>query len=242
MRKAVSVTRGVLDFIKGERITGWQNIYLTVLQHNHPPLEFLLIIPAVPFKNRELIARIIYLSLNILFLIISYFISKKVINNKFALYLLAILSTSTYFIWTSRFVTHDSISIIVSTLIGLAIIYFYKTNNLKKALFFLFLCLTIGLYSFIDFVLYLPIITLILYDRLKSNGVKPYLRPIVIFLIINCLFYVPYVFYSFIPNVPQSAGFNYYLNSKSNVLSLNLLKNLGIFYKDFFSKSGVFSN
>lgn len=241
IRKAVSVARGMVDLFKGPaRTTGWQNIYLTIMQHNHPPLEFLLLIPAVPFANREFYARFIYITINIVFLLFNYFLSRKIYGRKFALYLLILLSTSTYFIWASRFATHDSLSIIISTLIGLSVINLYKTDNLKQAITLLFFSLTLGLLSFVNFIFYLPFILLILIERFKGKNIKIFIIPTCFFIIINGLFYLPYIIYSFSLFAPSNAGFNYYLGSKTKIISLDIIKNLQIFYRGFFSKSGVF--
>lgn len=241
VRKAVSIARGLVDFVRFRGIDlAVKNIYLTILQHNHPPLELFLLITSVPFENREFFARLIFILINILFLIFSYFFSLRVINKKYAFYAISLLSTSSYFIWTSRILTQDSLDIIASYLIGLSIIHFYKSNNPNKAIIPLLISTTIGLYTFINFFFYLPFIGLLIYFKYKKLKKCIPRRFILIFVIINCLFYLPYIGYSFFPTSPPNAGFNYYLHSKLQVKSINLINNLTIFYNYFFLKSGVF--
>lgn len=246
MRKAVSVSRGLADLLTmSNPSVALQNIFLTIFQHNHPPLEFLLVLPSVPFEFREFYARSIYVIINILFLPFVYYLISKLRNKKIALYSLILFSTSMYLVWSSHLITHDSLVIIEGTLVGLAIIFFQKKPS-GKSLFLLTSTLLLGFYTSIDFVLFLPVALFLVYKKRMNLDFTEVSKVGLFFIFVLSIFYLPYMLYAFLPNSPRIAGFNYYLKGKLNEIptifsiQLNFISALKSYYRDFFSKSGVF--
>ncbi len=242
MRKAISFSRGIFDLIKLDNPSiAVKNIYYTILQHNHPPLEFLLAVPASVTNDREFYSRLIFVLLNCLFLLISFPLVSKVLNKKTALFFLISLSTSMYAVEVSQIITHDSLVIIEGVLIALAMMNLLNRKNVKS-LNLLLLSLILGLFTSIDFVLFLPTILILIYNLRGSLTKREIIKSFLMFIIVLSSFYIQYILYAFFPSSPQKAGFNYYLHRElsGNSLHLNIIAALKSYYNNFFAKNGVF--
>lgn len=246
MRKAVSVARGIADLVLWKNpLLAFQNIFITILQHNHPPLEFLLLLPAVPFHPREFFARSIYVFINIIFLPISYWALFRLKLNRVGLFFLLLLSTSMYAIWSSQVMTRDSLVIMEGAAIGISMLYFLKKPG-KFTLYFLFLMCSIALLTSPDMVLYALVSLILVWKKRSVIGFKNIFFSSVVPILIASLFYIPYILYAFSPGSPRVAGANYYFNGKltspsNNPLSLKTYHDAFFtFTTNFFSLSGVF--
>src|SRR3990172_6195945 len=103
MSKAVSVARGVVDLVTFSNVqTAFKNTFFTIWEHNHAPLEFLILIPATVLEPREFWARFIHVFVNILTLISGYIFLKKVRGQRTALAFAVFFGTSIFVIWWSQ--------------------------------------------------------------------------------------------------------------------------------------------
>ncbi len=237
MIKAVRVARGLTDlFLLRQPDIALNNIFLPILQHNHPPLEFLILIPSVPFNPREFYARLIYILISIATIFFSYLALKKIKNKKFALYFLAIYSTSSYAIFLSQRVDYF-LNMVAGLLIGISILNFMsKPTKISFRLLNLSYCLS--LLISIDYIFFIPAYIYQLYFYRKKIGAGLIFKELIIALTILSVFYIPYVFYSFKPDSPKNAGFNYYISSY--LRNNNISSSYSNFISDFKTKADIF--
>ncbi len=248
MTRAVSVARGSVDLLTlNNPSVALKNIFLPILQHNHPPIEFLLTIIAVPLYPREFWARLVYIVISTLFLPFIYLLLLRVINKKFALYFLVLFSTSMFSVWWSRTIGHDILAIIQGTLLGVTIIYFINKPS-NRSFGYMLAAITAAFLIIIDFVYYIPLLAYISYRNRKFLTLAWVIKSLLISGLILGLYYIPYIAYSFLPTSSPSTGFNHYLYGngllfkKNNVMEIIKAIPLQIkgFYTYFFSLSGVF--
>lgn len=246
MTRAVSVSRGIVDLLKLDNPPiALRNIFLPILQHNHPPTEFLLSIPAVPFQPREFSARGIHLFVSILFMPAIYLLLLKIRNKKFALFFLALFSTSMFAVWWSRTISHDVLAIMQGILLGVSLIYFLKKPG-NTSFFLMMLAFVGAMYIIMDFAVYLPILIFVSFRNRKFISRKNVIKSLLICAVILGIYYIPYIVYAFLPNSSHSSGFNYYLYGKLNkdlsivALLQNIPLQLKAYYTNFFSQSGIF--
>ncbi len=209
MTKAVQMVRGLADLllIKNPRVA-LQNIFYPLLQHNHPPVEFLILLPAVPFQPREFTARLIYVSVSIGALLLGFFSIKRIRGKKVALAFLSFFSISTYIVWFSQPITFG-LNISGGLLASIGVLYFYEFPS-RRSLSILFATLTFCLFISIDFILFLPSLLLLIFQKRKFLQSGEIIRTSILFILIVSVYYVPYIGYSFLPKSPKGAGFIHY--------------------------------
>lgn len=246
MTRAVSVSRGLVDLFKlNNPSIALRNIFLPILQHNHPPFEFLLAIPGVPFQPREFSARLVFVLISIVFLPFVFLILEKIKNRKYALIFLILFSTSMYAVWWSRTITHDLLAIILGTFLGISIIYFYKKPD-NRSLKYIFITQVLSLYIILDFAVYIPILALVVYRNRRKINSKKLLTYLFFSILALAVYHVPYILYSLLPTSSHSAGFNYYIYGKLgkdisvSSFMTNITNQINSFYVNFFRQSGVF--
>lgn len=237
--KAVQIIRGTVDLVLGRNIDiAIQNIFLPILQHAHGPLEFLIVIPMVIFQPREFFVRLIFVVIGSIVLILSFLILKKLRSVSVATAFALTFGTSVYAIWWSQTAMYLSLSMAVSILVFLSILYFSKRPS-RKTLILLFLSPAVGLLVFPDFALFLPAIIWAAYDKRNYLKVADLLFAGGIFLVIAGAYYFPWVIYSIISG-NQHVGFNHLLKAKL-AARVDAVHNLQGFWSNFFSFPGVYT-
>lgn len=238
VKKAVTVAVGFKNLATLDNVsTALKNIYIPILEHNHPPLEFLILIPFGLIEPREFFARLVYVVLGSLALILSYFFTRNIFDKRLAGYFFIFFGTSAYAIWWSQTAIYINFAIAFGVFITLSIVNFYK-NPSHKSLLFLALSEAFGLYVFLDFIFYLPSIIWLIWNKRRLLKKNDLVLPIVTFLILTSIFYAPYLTYSLLGG-PQFAGFNYVLNDKL-AASPDVLRNLKGYWNNFIAYPGVF--
>ncbi len=218
--KAIRVARGLLDVITLKNINiALANIYQPILQHNHPPLEFLILVPSVFIQPREFSARLIYVLAGIATMLLAYKILKNIRGYKVGIIFLALFATSYYVISYTQIVTFG-LNLIAAVFITLAVMYFTKSPA-ANSLRWLVLTTAFGLWISIDYLIFIPPIIVIIWLNRNTLRKKDLLIYGITFIILVSLFYLPYYLYSRTPSSPKAAGFNYYLNAYLKSASLN---------------------
>ncbi len=222
--KAVRVARGLLDLISLKNIEiALANIYLPILQHNHPPLEFLILVPSVFIEPREFSARLIYILIGLVTMLLSFKILKNLKGSKVAILFLAFFATSYYVVSYTQIVTFG-LNLTAGVFIALAVLFFTKSPQ-AKSLFWLVLTMVFGLWVSIDYFIFVaPILVIIWLNRKKLRKKDLFIQSIA-FVILVLIFYLSYFLYSQISSSPRSAGFNYYLHTYINTLNINQTTN-----------------
>lgn len=209
MMKAVSVSRGISDFVLGrEPNVALQNIIKPILEHNHPPLEFLVLLPAVPFQPREFSARFIYVFISLITLIAGFFVVHRYRGPHVALAFLALFSTSSFLVWFSQMITFG-LNLSGGVFISLGILSFTQTPN-RKTLVFLILSQVFTLLVSVDFLLFVPIVLWVIISKRVYIKKFELIKICSIGILLLALYYFPYITYSFLPTSPKGAGFIHY--------------------------------
>ncbi len=248
MMKAVSVTRGITDFVLNQnRRVALQNIIKPILEHNHPPLEFLVLLPSVPFYPREFSARFIYVIISIITLITSFYIVYKIRGKVVSLGYLGLLATSSFLVWFSQMITFG-LNLTGSVFLALGLLIFI-TKPTKKSLIFLVSATVFALLVSIDFLLFVPIVTWSIYKKKSQFYSSSILKIVGVGILLLALYYVPYIGYSFLPDSPTSAGFVHYRSylTSDRTAQVNSFFSQGLDqflvdkWKQFFSRAGVWT-
>ncbi len=236
--KAVSVSRGIFDLIRLNNIhAALTNIFLPILEHNHPPAEFLILLPMVPFEPREFFVRFWYVLLSILVIFVSYLLLKK--NHKqIALSFLVLITTSAYAIWWSQTAMYHSLALAAGIFISILILIFSKKPNGKNLLLLSFSS-SLALLIFQDFIFYLPAIVWAVFENRSRLKLSQIFVSIAVYLLIACIFYIPYIAYAIFGD-RFHAGFNYVLNDKLTG-RVNVGGNIVGYWNNFFAYRGVFT-
>ena len=237
MGQAVSVARGIADLLTFSNVqAGLKNTFFTIWAHNHAPLEFFILIPAVIFESREFWARFIYVFFNILVLTAGYFYLRKIRNQQVALGFLVFFGTSIYVIWWSQVAMYLSLAMASGVFITIALANFVARPQ-SKNLVYLALATVFGLLVFPDFIFYTPALLWAVWDKRNYLKIKNLTLPILILLFPLVVFYIPWVIYAFVGHA-QGAGFNYVINYKL-ALQANIAGNIRSYWNNVFSYQGV---
>ena len=214
MTKAIRVARGFADIVKRENPSiALHNIFDPILQHNHPPVEFLIVVPTVALQPREFWARLIYIFISIVSMFLSFSVLKKLRGKKVALIFLGLLAFSSYVVSFSQTITFG-LNIVVGILLALTILYFCQKPN-KQSLKLLLLSQVAGLWVSMDFIFFLPWIAVMVWTKRRLIAKKIIIKQVFLFLLLTSFFWLPYIWYSFLPTSPKAAGFNYILHRNS---------------------------
>jgi len=238
MLRAVSISRGVFDLITLNQIdVAFQNIYTPILQHNHPLLEYLILIPSVFFEPRELFARLVYVVINLLALTFSYKILKKKFGINASIIFLILAGTSIFLIYWSQSAMYISLAFFGGAFTTISIINFYLRSG-KSSLYLLAVSFAASTLIFQDFIFYIPGIIWLLWDKRRKIKLKYICYALLLSVIIAGVFYLPYIIYGVL-NWPKNMGFNYVIVSKlsSNV---NIFRNIEGYWTNFFGAPGIF--
>ena len=237
VKKAVSVATGIKSLVKLDNPSAaLKNIYQPILEHNHPPFEFLALIPFGLIEPREFFTRLVYVLSGSFALVLSYFFVRSIFGRKIAGYFFIFFGTSAYAIWWSQTAIYINFAITAGVFITLSLVNFYRKPN-GKSLLILFISEAFGLVVFHDFVFYLPSIIWIIWDRRSFLKKSDYIVPFALFLATAGVFYFSYIFYAFTIG-PKYAGFNYVLNSKITAHA-DVVINIKDYMRNFFLYPGV---
>lgn len=237
VKKAASVAIGIRDLARfSNPDVAFKNIYIPILQHNHPPLEFLVLIPFGLFEPREFYARLVYVILGSLALVFSYFWVRKCLDKKLAGYFFILFGTSAYVIWWSQTAIYVSLAISAGVFLVLSIVYFHKKPN-SQSLLFLVLSEAFGLLVFLDFIFYLPSLIWIIWEKRKFLKKSDFFKPFGLFFLTAGIFCSAYVTYALFFG-PRFAGFNYVINAKL-AGQANVIGNVKGYFLNFFGYPGV---
>ena len=237
VRKAVSVATGVRDFIKLDNLqVAFKNIYTPIMEHNHPPLEFLILIPFGLLEPKEYFARLVYILIGTFALIFSYFFAKNIFGKKTAGYFFIFYGTSAYAIWWVQTAIYINLAISAGVFITLSIVNFYFKPD-RKSLLLLFGSEAFGLLVFHDFIFFLPAVVWIIWDKRSFLKRTDFTMPVILFFLTAGVFYLNHIIYAFTVG-PKYAGFNYVLDSKIPAQA-NIVTNLKGYWRNFFSYPGV---
>lgn len=237
VKKAVSVAAGIKSLVKLDNPeVAFKNIYVPLMEHNHPPLEFLILLPFGLLEPREFFARLVYVILGCFALIYSYFFAKNIFGKKLAGYFFIFFGTSAYAIWWSQTAIYVNLAISAGVFITLSFVNFYLKPD-KKSLLILFASIAFGLLVFQDFIFYLPSLIWIIWDKRRYLKRSDFIVPVILFSLTTGMFYLNYIFYAFITGL-KGAGFNYVLNSKIPVHA-NIVNNIKGYWRNFFAYPGV---
>lgn len=236
-RKAVSVATGIKGLITFDNPTAaLKNIYIPILEHNHPPLEFLILIPFGLVEPREFSARLVYIIFNCVVLISSYLFLRKYVEKKLSVYFFILFGTSVYVVWWSQTAIYVSLAIAAGAFMAIAMSYFYKLPS-KVSLFYLCVTQAFGLLVFADFIFFLPANLWLIWEKRKLFEKSDFIKPLFLLFSTAGIFYFLYIGYS-LSGGPNSAGFNYVINQKL-ASSVDPLKNLVGYWNNFFGYPGV---
>lgn len=248
MMKAVSVARGLTDFIfNRNREVALQNIVKPILEHNHPPLEFLVLLPSVPFHPREFSARLIYVLISVATLIVGFAVVYKYRGKIIALAFLALFATSNFLIWFSQMITFG-LNLTAGVLISLGVLA-YISKPTTRTLLFLVLATVFSLLVSVDFFLFLPAVILTIFNRRNQLKISSSKKVVSLGLSLLALFYVPYIGYSLLPDSPTGAGFIHYKSyltaDRAMQISSYFGEGLGAFltgkWEQFLGRPGVWT-
>lgn len=237
VKKAVSVARGARDLVNLDSPkVAFKNIYTPILEHNHPPLEFLIMIPFGLLEPREFFARLVYVVLGCFALIFSYLFAKNIFGKKLAGYYFIFYGTSAYAIWWSQTAIYVNLAIAAGVFITLSIVNFYLKPH-KKSLLLLFISEAFGLLVFLDFIFFLPAVVWVIWDKRSFLKRSDFALPFILFFLTVGVFYLNYIIYALTVG-PKYAGFNYVLNSKIPAHA-SIVNNIKGYFQNYFFYPGV---
>lgn len=236
MTKATRVARGLADLVKRQNSEiALHNIFDPILQHNHPPLEFLVVVPTVPLQPREFWARLVYVLISIGTLVGSYLFVKRRRGKNVAIVFLGLFSFSSYVLAFSQTITFG-LNIVAGVLLALTISSFCQKTT-ENSLKLLLLSQVFGLWVSMDFIFFLPWIAILTWAKRRRIARKNIFKHLFLFLLLTSIFWLPYTGYSFLPISPKGAGFNYILHR--NAAHEDLLTFVHERWNYFFGHPGI---
>lgn len=214
-----------------------KNLTLPFLQHAHGPMEFLVIIPAIPFADREFFVRLVFVLISILSLAIAFIWSKRVKNLWTASFLVLFVGTSLYAVLWSQTAMYQTLAISVTLLIILAVLSFEKKQN-RKNLFVLCFLHGLSLLIFPDLIIYSLATLWLIFDKRKYINKKDLGVGFLIFFLVAGSFYIPWIIYGIVGSDPGN-GFRFLVSHKLASVPDPVL-NFKTFLSNFFLYPGVF--
>lgn len=233
----VSTTRGFVDLIVSDnKKVALENLFLPILREAHPPMEILISAPVLFLKPREFFVRLVYIILNLIFLVSAYLVLKKLRNRRVSIAYLLIMATSAYAVIWSKIAMYQSLGMIAGAMIVFSIIAHLQSPS-KRSLTTMFVSFAVSLLVFADFPLALPAILWTVYSTRRQLTYRDVIASGCIGLFIAGLFYIPWIGYSTIYG-SRETGFNIYLGSKFKG-EVDVIDNFLTYWGNFFSFPGV---
>lgn len=233
--KALRIANGLKNlFLFKELPVTFRNIYEPILQHNHPPFEFLIFVPFLAFQPREFFLRLSSILVNVGLLAYTFYTLKQLRTKFVAICFLILYGTSLWSIWWGQSGT-VILNLVASLLISLTILFFCEKPS-NKSLLYLSLASTFSLLVSVDFIQVIPFSLLAIFHYRDFTSKSGRMRSLLVFLLIVSLFYIPWIIYSFLSG-PPGAGFNYYIHGRLQRQS-TIFINLQILWEHAFSYPG----